>query len=265
MRIAGLNRKEWGSTKPTPGTRINWSHPLSYGLTHCYLFNEGRGLPINIAAGKSATSIYSTAGYVGDYFYMPNHWVTQITDPYASPLSAQSHFISFVMNSGGSTYPRLYSRGNSYFRNAGGTLLSYVRDCSGNDKTRDVTCAMAFGTKYTLAISDDGALAYSGTNIYLNGNLCANSYSANGTGSLVDESASTPLIFGGGDGCAGKLWYYYIWNRPISAVEVAQLNYNPYQFFAPVTRRAFYAPAGAPPSVKVPWHLLMSGKGMESA
>lgn len=97
----------WQNTKPPLGSKINWSHPLSKGITSCYLFNEGMGnlvydLSLNRKVGwfmgidqpASSTSGWNT-GKFGKSIKFPETNASGIaTNSY--PLTGLSQFtISF--------------------------------------------------------------------------------------------------------------------------------------------------------------------------
>lgn len=47
----------WGSVKPPPGTTINYGHPIAQGLSLCFLFNEGSGVPSDLVSGHQLTTV----------------------------------------------------------------------------------------------------------------------------------------------------------------------------------------------------------------
>lgn len=253
----------FGRRKPSVAqARIDWSHPLARGLVGAWLFNEGGGTIAYDLSGKgnkgtlTSSPVWSVGFFSGPSLSFDGSasYVDLGTDASLNP-SAVTAAAWVKASSLANTYSTVISRTDSsvpqsYYTllvKSTGKLAFYVW---GNaDINYDGTGANTISVDnwYHLALTYDSSAGLKG---YFNGFLDG-SAAANG----VLTSKSVTATVGKDTNTAGRIWnglidFPAIWNRALSAAEVAWLYAEPFAFmqqWAP--KRAFFGPAAAAPAV----------------
>jgi len=80
-----LPRSFRGDVKPPPGSHLNWAHPLSCGLQHCFIFNEGGGdLLIDHTGTCHADLVWPNTEDRTDSYWVPNGYFISNSSVFAS-------------------------------------------------------------------------------------------------------------------------------------------------------------------------------------
>lgn len=248
----------WGRRKPGPGARIDWVHPLTRGLVFCVLTNEGAGDvhdltykgTIDQRTGSITTSDWSLDSY--------------LSGPCLSVNGASDYFR--ITPAAVTAYPC--------------TLLAWTQALAGNNGSfRDVidcenpanSAGFYVGwssTNGTAAIDVfDGSNSFIATGavlgigvwaclvgvfntasdrrLYVNGVLSASDTRT--TGALT---SIVKTFFGAPFGTSFvAVSTALIWNRALSAAEIAWLYQEPFAFIQQPAPKRFFIPApSAPPA-----------------
>jgi len=245
--------------KPIRGLQINLAHPLARGLVGCYLFNEGGGKKIFnvIQPSVSEGTLQGAAAWKsgGEGFcieFAPGSDAVNIThssalsfdgysDSYTVIIRAKggsqsgSHRLLENRSSGVSKYPVSLQGG------AGATLSGYVWDGTNLP-------GVSFGTVWdgawhTLAFVVDNSADYLYT--YKDGIRIA---SAANTVAATTANSSAYYVgnnYGYSADFVGQVAWLFIYNRALSAGEVARLYGEPFCMFqAALSPGLLPAPAG---------------------
>jgi hypothetical protein len=244
--------------KPTRGLKINLGHPLARGLVGCYLFNEGggkkvfnviqpsvsegtleggaawkpggEGFCIEFAAGGNAVNVAHSSGLAFDGY----------TDSYTVIIRAKgdsqpTNYRLLEKRGGQTPYPVALRRG------AGVVLSSYLSDGI-------VTPTVSFGTVWNSVWHTLGFVV----------DHSANYLYAYKDGIRVDSAQNTVTATTANSGSyyvgnsylystdfVGQVAWLFIYNRALSAAEIAQLYREPFCMFEPrVSPCLLSAPAG---------------------
>jgi hypothetical protein len=243
--------------KPPPGTPIDWSSPLAWGLSGAWLFSEGAGNPANSVPGRSPATLVSAP--------------TRVATPYGSGVAtAGGSYVDCGAPPGldGATRATLaclcyrpttgttVGFGGSAGGTAGNNRFSFIGWTDGN-----AYCAAegnasggAYGSMPLPAGWHWVVMAFDGTGpnnwdrlkVYIDGQLQPLSYYASIPASLGFVS---PVTFGrdslgrttDGTYAAGMIWS----GRALSAGDAASLASDPWALFARPPARRFFAPAAS--------------------
>jgi len=268
-------RYRQGTTKPLPGARVNWGHPLAESLIGCWNFNEGSGARAFDATGKYGDgNLLATTGkptwergqhgiQIG--FTAANNQYVEVANNPSYPLSSgpnggyddrRNHFtyqIKFYLNSL-RNYNGLFTKNSAGlarpFDNyvlSDGTLKIKI----GTVGDQTVT-TLAAGVWYDMVVvqSYDPQFTYPyiGAEVYL----------GSGTRYVINSGAidwvadSGVIRFGNRaddiTALDGKILYARLWSRSLPASEIHALYAEPYCFMAspsPVARFSVAATGGA--------------------
>lgn len=243
--------------KPAVAFEIDWTHPLTRGLVFC-AFPELQA--VNLVTGDQATSssgstnkptvsgVHLDQAATTDYQYYPNtidSIDTDFTIAIRCNLSsaANNAALLHVPFTDDATWDApQYTMG---LTRASSSNVVWVWFSSTSPR-ESLTEILEFGTDLDIAVVRDGTAAES--TFYKNGV----SQGAVGTPSFgINNSNKAPIHFGErkhqntGEGAAGEFHYGMIWDRTLSALELAELNRDPYQILKPVTALYLF-PSGAP-------------------
>lgn len=227
--------------KPIIGSRIDWQHPLSYGLTGCWLINENGGNFIKSLSGQdngigSSLNWESTKrGLLPDF---NSTFATKITLPLFSKMLLPGKMTIatevYPRSSGGSSFGRICDRtggATSTFALRGATPNGWslqvgpIRNASAN--------SAVFNTWQSVVATWDGGGIGTGIHIYKDGKELT--YNSTLDGAAYDSSANIPAIgYRTVDNSRyfdGFINYVYVYNRVLSVREIQSLYLSPYQFF----------------------------------
>lgn len=255
-----LNRG-WGTTKPMAGARIDWTHPLAQGLIRCYLLNEGAGGIADLADGNlGMASIATPAKWAGQGinfdtassgFSLGVRRMPTTTGAMAVRFLTMPDFTGAVTN--GILNHRNSTGNNS---NVGFVYYSNVLNCDISDNSGNYwggafgslhsIAALSTNTRYDAVLTWDANAPLAA--LYLNGSFQ----------NKLTTAAKIPSVFQnffiGEDnqnpaGRQGRciVEYAYVWNRALSAADIAQLAAAPYDFIARPTPRAYWLPPASAP------------------
>ena len=244
----------WGQTKPPLGSRIDWGNPLSAGLAGLWLLNEnngdtttdlvsGIGLSVNSGGGWGETvdggGLLCKATNSGAYnasppasLKIPNA-VSVMWRGVISSTSSLSYCPIVGMNAALTDTSPYYNYGLYY--SSAGHFSVYG---SGAGSAIQVSFVPNVGQIYTVV----GTVSGTSASLYV---------------------SDSPVVTGGvvaipsyGTSCNFQIGYYpgvttrntsgittaaAVWNRVLSAAEVAALDTDPYSLIAPpVSRRVYF-------------------------
>lgn len=265
-------RHRW-TDKPPRGTQVDRSEPLARGLRGCWPINEGAGLTIyDVVGGNHLTmtaNIRATLPGVGaciradstNYavcttargLFDCSHAFTLLFWRYRSNGGDAHHFFTIGTGTGGVNFSFPYFSDGS---------LHWYRASDGAD-------LLAGPSRWDDFTAEQNVLTYDGTNaaIYLKGvRLASGAVTTPDTGPItrvalfVNSNASfpEPMVASAAIGLA------CLYDRALSASEVAALAADRYRIFLPPTTRRFLVPAaGAAPSVATKtWSFATDAMGM---
>jgi len=241
--------------KPMLGQQIDWNNPLTKGLVGCWLMNEGAGNVVQDLSGNGNTGVFGvgaaepswTAGKFGpgisawtaDTIYAP---INMAAPPYTllawfnhtSPYTTNS--VVSIANSSQTHYLALMARGT--------VVSAFVYD--GGNKFCDSVGTYSYGT-WTQGVVVFESLT--SRKAYVNGGGVGSSAvawtdHAPDRASMAVTADSTP-----GLSYFGKIDHVMIYNRALSASEIAELYRNPFCFIQEAFPVWWYGGIGGVPSV----------------
>jgi len=248
-----------GVVKPMLGTPLNRDHPLARGLRGCWLFNEGAGpLAWDATGNRNDGTLVS----ISDPPIAASGWNAGLhggalafdgTDDRitANSLGIYSNYsicAQFRIASSVVTAQGLLAWGNeaaserrSLFLWDGGSGPLKLTSSTYASNVQGAT-GLVNGTDYFGVITVDAAGA---ANVYLNGML-----DGSGTNTLVTPSSDAFHIgnIGAGSFFNGQMSLAYIFDRVLSANEVAALYMSPYAMFEPPGPPYILAPPVSQPT-----------------
>ena len=231
--------------KPALGSSINWNHPLSEGLVHCFLFNEQSGLKVydlcdrptfgNLINGPT----FFPKDYGSIFFDGSNDYIELTNDNYTLPTTGLSVLAWFkttvadkwIIDKSNGTYGP--SGFNLSCGGAGGVGFTVNSAQSGSTQNVcDGNLNFACGT-------------WSPSNFvrtYVNANLASEVTAS--VPSVINSPAHNLRIGrrgGGIDNFSGHIYQIYIYNRALSDEEIRILDENPFAFLNPVSSLKYYS------------------------
>ncbi|MGO8671028.1 MAG: protease pro-enzyme activation domain-containing protein [Capsulimonadaceae bacterium] len=244
VQSAEANAIPIAQPKPAAGTKLNTSSPLANGLMLCAPLNEGTKTVTNLVTGSTAT-VNTSAGW------------TWSTGPDGVDLTATGaeNPISFVASNAPSQAFTIFVIGDAL---DGSSFFSQGVSVGGWTATLGATGSAINDADYgTFGISDNfqgefvheamTRSSFSGADdLYMNGTLIGQL----GDGDpLVTTSPSSWAIGAAAippsANLIGSIEYVLVWNRPLAAAEIAEINANPYGILgAPVVQFTVSASAG---------------------
>ena len=246
-------------TKPPAGTQINPLHPLSQGLVSCWLFNEGAGsLANDISGNKNHGRLTNMAPNVQGSGWNGSKFGSGLefdgVDDYVNVSADESLDVNSIsieawikLNGDYSTDAIIVDKLD--YANKDGYSLFFANGAFDNEFTFFTCNGASCGVlRSTISISDNdwhhivAVSGVSGRNIYFDG--------------ILDETAgyyniaftTTNLNIGGarGDIFNGSIDNVRIYNRALSAEEIAWSYREPYAMFEPAFNPALLYSAAPP-------------------
>jgi hypothetical protein len=265
-----------------PGMVLDRAHPLSRGLVGWWPMNEGAGTRINDISGKgnhgtiSGVSQSSTSGWTGGPVGGALRFDATddlVTVPHSSSLNVAAEFSvsCWVSINTTANYPTFVMKGNGGAGYAGPfhflyeSIGGYWLFATGNGL--NAQNAVAYGTAATLGriyhivgVHTGGAGTGATDLFYQDGKLVRS-----GTTGIPVVNNGTALGIGGRTpgtlyGLNDRIYGVRMWDRALSAVEVAQLYADPLAGArAPVSAARYFVPAtisppAAPPTADRLWN-----------
>lgn len=233
------------STKPPPGTLINFDHPSVVGLSHFYPMWEGSGTVINDIVGIESGTLANALG-AGVMWWQGFSKGVALTHDAGNgdgvglfngfTLTKNWSFDAYIYPTALSGYNNIFSQASSLglWLNNGKLDLYLGADHNG-------TNAVSANAWSHIAVTVD---ASGNTNYYINGVLDATiaTLSPNFTvSSFLADSSST-----GGESFHGNVLYYRFWRRVITPQEVNNFYVNPWGIFLMPRRRELAQLAAIP-------------------
>lgn len=245
--------------KPMLGRQLRIGHPLTHGLVGCWLMNEGSGNKIYDLSGnnhvgtRGGTGTIWTAGKFGpaqlfnsndDYITMGDSDAFSFTDGVADkPFSVLLYLKTTATDDGNICLAKYWDwdpfsgEYNIIFKAGANGVYAQLL---GGLTTRRIKITgsqtIASGVYYQLILTYDGFGSEYGLNIYLDGVIDASATKGEDGGYIKMTNYSSPLEIGvglRGDGGTNRFFdgvidYFYLFNRALSASEIAQLYQFPF-------------------------------------
>jgi len=233
-------------TKPPPGTQIDRGHPLSRGLLSCYAFNEGAGSRVNDVAGGRFGTLTGTAwgksrsgaclqldgvdDYVslGEFAGLGARNRTFAINVFTPSLVTGGHRMLSFQQDDVSTSPRTFEidlrSGSSSAGFGASPFNGFVFFTAASTGWQQYVATI---TGQTVTLYINGVLIGSATNTGTAPNNCI--------GYIGRFNATTGLY------CGGSVDNLSIWNRALSAREVAQFSAEPFQMFGKIAVPVYYS------------------------
>jgi hypothetical protein len=250
-------------SSPPMSAQINWSHPLSKGLTSCCLLNEGGGLAIKDIAQNyistataftwPATSLNSNLGTQAAFDGSTSTVFLKSPDLVIPSNSPGLTFSCWVNSSGniatdsqrfmvlatgglGSQFSLLMGR-------TANKMSAFARTSSSGLIQIDSSITISTNTWYHVcATMTTGAF-----NLYINGNNVGTNATSDLTGTIGSIVSTWNITLGSISGTAvltGKMAVALIHTRALTPSEVQQLYSSPYCFLQPPRLYSVDVPAG---------------------
>ena len=252
------------SRQPPVGFGVDWSNPLTRGLVFLYQ-PAASAAGLDLVRGRKGSILGSKYPIVGAVQGKTTQWngagsIAFASDALLEPTSqmtmsaylrvrasmpADTGILTKSYNN--SDTPAYCLRGN-YVGTLGGHNVAAIFRQTGNTY---------WISHSSLILSAGGASLFTGT-------LAASSISLYEFGNKVASTAGPSSIqYGGGNGLilsgtsdaaatgelTGDIYLAAIWNRALSAAEVARFAANPWQLFAPTPAQRFYVPQATAPTI----------------
>lgn len=250
----------YAATKPGRGAQINWSHPLARGLVGCWLFNEGTG-----------SRVFDLSGY-GNHGTLTNTptWVNGDDGSAINYVSTSSQYIDcgsirdiqapitivtkVYCDTSFATWDGIVGRNS----NLGFEYAIYwkpsVKQAKYAFKGSGVTKTVQTPTNF---LKPDAWNIIVATYDLVNMRIYANGLEGGSLATTVTpapgSSGNHSIRLGDAQGAGvgtmdGKQAWVYLYDRALTAAEVAQLCREPYGMFERPTDVAAFAPVAAPPA-----------------
>lgn len=235
------------STKPAPGTKINWSHTLSRNMVGCWLYNEGSGLRAYDITGYKSDGLLtnfnnliherSSLGLVG------NGTSNKVTCGLNTKINMSTYNWSICV------YVKLSTDTDSDFIWKGASTLASVGYWFWYYSTdKDLRCYITDGTTrlfsnsrnlinladgkfHTCCVSNSRSskASFYLDGIFINSSVGEDSIISSLDGIDITDTTTRQLqMLSGGTGIYGVLNAAYIWKRTLSSSEARELHINPY-------------------------------------
>ena len=224
------------TTKPPLGTPIDWSNPLAQGLVGAWAFNEGGGAPVDSVSAKRLTCSTVPAYSAGDIVRIQNTdtiYATfanlSISECTVITCIRQTTNINTAIFAGfyGSVVGQQFMVRRSY---SNYPILS----SSNADRITGSTNLSVINTFYTHVITN--SVKANQQTMFCNGVLqgvATFSYNSLAYDTFQPAGCNSGSITGWG--WNGFTKYTYLYNRALSAAEIASISANPWQLYEPET------------------------------
>lgn len=231
------------SQKPYRGMQINRTHPLAKGLVGCWVFNEETGKLVFDLSGNGNNGEITGADWVADGLYFDGG-TDKVNFGSSDSIDDLSQLTVFIkVNHKSLTYnDKVIAKGSVGSSPASGSWGMYIvssssktygikKELLGNDIYNYYTNSAITGQEDTLCFTwNGGTTNTNGEDIafYINGEFKTPS-SFSGGGSFRSDTAYNLEI----NSLNGYVLSALIYNRVLSAEEVAWLYRKPYAMFRP--------------------------------
>jgi len=235
------------NVKPLPGMPfVNRTHPLARGLVGLWLFNEGSGNKVFDLSGNGnhlttfVGSVGWAAGKYGPALNFPGV-MNYVANSSATPAITTDVTIvcSVVSDIGNNLDQGLVRVYDTFLKIGNYPSLRWYPDVDGGSPS-DVPVVVTAGVTYQIAVTHSGIVS----NLYKDGTLIDTSSSV-----ALDVTSDVGILIGAYNDIGiwdldGRINYVYIYNRALSASEIALLKREPFCFMqgAPVPMYAEEAP-----------------------
>lgn len=230
--------------------------PLTRGLVAALPFHEGAGTTLKDLSGNRHTVAFTGAWSVDSFgaAISTNGSTTEANITGNTSLNVQTGdftvSVGFNPSSLSSTYTALFdfgpsanNRNLSLFLNAGGgagAVFWQVGNGTGGSDGILIGQTITTGKQWNITVSRKGAAS----SFYVNGRFGITSSAQTGTSALGGNLSLGLNPTAGGAKFNGKYDYFHLWNRALSAAEVAQLAYDPFIFYRSESRWWEASPTG---------------------
>lgn len=231
---------------PTEKVEIDWSHPLSANLAACWLMHEAGGLRVtDIASKKYHGALINPAGRsagpggIGIDFNGTSTRVDTADIPFGgtAPVSIFSLFRPDSITGN----RHLVAQGTEIVLRFVDANLEFILNSFTTNDRVSVAHSLTAGKLHSAA----GSYGSSGLiRVYQDGKSLG---SVTPTGAYADVASVFQLgALTGAEFFAGAMYCAMIWQRELSAAQMAWLHAEPYAFIRPVIRRTYFVAAGIP-------------------
>jgi hypothetical protein len=239
--------------KPPPGTPLNWGHPLAHGLLGAWLCDDGGGLMRDRTGRGSDVPMFAggvmvpSVGGVGLRSDASDKGALLTPLPEVLRPTVEVSIVWFGISLGAASATSSTLVGTWYNAAGSSPFTPYLLTRSADGTTQFLTDgggsfnSLNLAGDITLGVVSQVAGTYrSGVKtLYMNGQSRASNAA---TGALT-YSATSELTFNSASGTNRNANVVtlatYIYNRVLSAVEIAALYAQPYQMFAPLVWRRY--------------------------
>jgi hypothetical protein len=233
--MPAIRRKSWGQQKPVLGSQLMAGHSLARGLVGCWLFNEAGGRTVGDLATTARSALGSTLalGPAG---------VRLVGFTFADSITTSKTFndtaFSYVVRCRPTSNNFSSNRYLLFEGTAGGRNIG--TNASGKAWVFNVLTG-----NYTISANELVTIVHShigGTSsVYVNGKIDVSGAVTPATGGTFVMGA----YGGGGFTWDGDIEQVSVYNRALTASEVAWLYADPYAMVVPpVARRSYFVAGG---------------------
>lgn len=225
--------------KPPVGSVINRSHPLSQGLVHCMLMNESGGMNALDYAKGSVYGLQGDATLNNDGLYCPGvNGAISITSIKATDNMFSYTLVARVKPKTPATNDRIFDKNRWYLLIGNSNAITSLRTAGSTHAT-----STSVGGIIPNGVSTNVAAVFDGNtnliSLYKNGKEVSYATQTVGVPAYIGDQGTNIHIGRSNIGGAywdGEIHYAYVYNRALSAQEIASLHENPYQMIQDNTK-----------------------------
>jgi hypothetical protein len=242
-----MGRYSARATAPPASAQVDWSSPLADGLRHCWLFSTRGGVRVpNLAQPIFPGSLFAQGALLWSPIGL------QLTGGNSAWVEARGFAVADVTFSAriigtriasASTIALLYKSNNNvdagcwidYRENGGNYELGMAVVGAANARAYTRTGIPPLGQRLELVCTYAGGTAATALRVFLDGTEVTSYHVRTGLTGAHASDLAQPCMFGvssaGTANAVPSIFRYesvMLWNRAISAAEVAALRANPY-------------------------------------
>ena len=247
------NKLKFGQIKPNLGHSINWGHPLAKGLVGHWLMNEGTGNVVQDLSGNDHTgtlvnnAIWGAGTKYGMGVICNDATNRRITVPHSTALDMVGEYTIIVgLNTQDSgTGGFIGKRNGAAVWWGWGTFLGKLIFWT-NTNSYPVSTATGYndGLDHIVAFTRRGT-----TGIFYQDGRFLESKTVDGADLSNTASLEIGLMVSDSYVLDGTIYFVYLFNRALSASEVAALSAKPFGMFRPTFSVWWYSGIGGEPPV----------------